>query len=181
MIASWVKRAIRDYRQLMGYDSPPAQPPREITLRIQPLISVNASPKLRQPRPVSRRPRIDLPPFPPPFAGPWPWCWCGRTWPDTPRGWASWEAHERAGTEACAKASAAIRRERGRQRQAQKRRATLADPALAAQLRAYEHEIEQRKWERIQADPQLRERERARQREYRRRRQAASAPPPSAC
>ena len=55
----------------------------------------------------------------------------------------------------------AARHQRQLDRAKQKRTAIKADPVLAQQLRAYEREMEQREWARLQADPQRLELERA--------------------
>jgi hypothetical protein len=97
---------------------------------------------------VNRPPHVNLPSDLPggTWPSPVPWCWCGRTWSDTPQGWAARERHREADLPACGEAL----RQRLRARQRQRRQAIVADPVLAKQLRVYEQEMGQRQRERRQ-------------------------------
>jgi len=156
MAMRWLRRIAGVYLQAMGYDAGPL--PLAERAAVQPVTrpscqertdfawpddsSLVTGPQTWQARPLHRPPpRPDLPMPPRPA---YPFCYCGRTWPDTPRGrWAS-EQHVDAGKPECVEAARQFRLARERQ----KRQAVMADPVLAPQQRAYDQEIQQRRRER---------------------------------
>jgi hypothetical protein len=167
-LGRWLVRAFDGYCRAMGsglvapvWPVPRPMPPPE----------PGPVPVLRQARPVNRPPRVELPPDPAPW-GARPGCWCGRAWTDTPQGWAAYYRHVEADTAECDAARGAALRQRQRDRARQRRQAIASDPVLAAQLRTYEREMDQREWARIKADPERLEAERERRRKYERERYA---------
>ncbi len=91
-------------------------------------------------RTLARMPRVELPPDPVRRPG----CYCGRTWPDTPRGWAAAGAHNAWDLPQCGEAF----RKRERDRAKARRDIIAADPVLAAQTRQYRQETDERRRER---------------------------------
>jgi hypothetical protein len=82
---------------------------------------------LRQGKPVHQALQVQLPPHSDPLPRGGPWCYCGKTWTDTPRRWAAADRHNEKDLPQCGEAL----RERGREWEKTRRQVIAADPVLA--------------------------------------------------
>jgi hypothetical protein len=80
---------------------------------------------------------VELPPVDRP---PWPFCWCGAHWTDTPQGRRALARHRAKQLPACDEA----RRRHARERRQDRGAIIAADPELAEHQRAYDQETRDR-------------------------------------
>lgn len=123
VMARWLVRLVDACLRALICDHPPPIVP---TARTSTAPIADPLPRLRQPKPVHRALHVLLPVMPLPGGVTWgerPWCWCGKTWTDTPQGWAARDRHNDKGLPECGEAF----RRRKRDRERQTRQAVKAD------------------------------------------------------